>query len=228
MIKVFLIVLSFSFSALGASEILLVVADDFNSSKAKLSAYEAGKKVFGSVDVNLGKNGLGWGIGFKELRHKSDEPIKKEGDKKAPAGIFHLGTAFGYQKNFELNIPYLYADEKLLCVDDSESKYYNRFVNFSKGINSFEHMKREDEQYKYGLLVKHNPGQKKQRGSCIFLHIEKEPNHPTAGCTSMKEKDLLKILHWLDKEKHPILIQVPKAYLKEVYKLYPELINHPL
>ncbi len=222
MIKVFLIIF-FAPIILLSSQILLVVSDNFDTSKAKLSAYQNGTTVYKNIDVNLGKNGLGWGLGTQEIPHKGYEPLKMEGDKKAPAGIFQLGTAFGYQKQLELKLPYLYADEKLLCVDDAASNYYNQFVNFQNGIQSFEHMKREDQQYKYGLTVLHNQQQLKNRGSCIFLHIEKEENHPTAGCTSMKEKDLLKILKWLDGSEHPILIQVPKAYLTEVYKLYPEL-----
>lgn len=222
MIKVFLIIV-FSPLVLLSSQILLVVSDNFNTSKAKISAYGEGQLVFENIDVNLGKNGLGWGVGLYEFPHKKDEPLKMEGDKKSPAGIFQLGAAFGYEKQLDLKLHYLYADENLLCVDDADSKFYNRFVNFDKGIRSFEHMKRDDQQYKYGLVVMHNEQQIKKRGSCIFLHIEKSPNHPTVGCTSMKEKDLLKILKWLDKDKNPILIQVPRLYLKEVYKLYPEL-----
>lgn len=223
MIKVLLILISFSSWLFSAQQILLVVADNFTTSKASLSAYEGDKLVFKGIDVNLGKNGLGWGLGFQEISHKSDEPIKMEGDKKAPAGIFELGFAFGYAQTLNLKLPYIHADQNLLCVDDIDSPYYNRFVTFNKDLKSFEHMKREDGQYKYGLVVIHNNAQIKKRGSCIFLHVQKAENAPTVGCTSMKEKDILKILKWLDRDKDPILIQVPKLYLEEVYKLYPEL-----
>ncbi|WP_304544521.1 L,D-transpeptidase family protein [Sulfurimonas microaerophilic] len=223
MIKVFLIVISFCSLLFSSSQILLVVADDFNASKAQLRAYEDDKLVFKNIDVNLGKNGLGWGLGIITIPHKSDEPIKIEGDKKAPAGIFKLGSAFGYEKNLSLNLPYLYADENLICVDDSDSNYYNRFLNFKDGVKSFEYMKRKDNQYKYGIVVLHNNEQLKKRGSCIFIHIEKAKDAPTVGCTSMNENKLLKVMKWLDKDKNPILIQVPKVYLEEVYKLYPEL-----
>jgi L,D-peptidoglycan transpeptidase YkuD (ErfK/YbiS/YcfS/YnhG family) len=223
MIKVFLILISFFYCLLNAQQIVLVVADNFDTNKAVLSAYDGEKEVFKDIDVNIGKKGLGWGLGVKNITHKADEPLKMEGDKKAPAGIFELGFAFGYQDKLALHIPYIHADENLLCVDDVDSRFYNRFVNFDKGIKSYEHMKRKDQQYKYGLVVVHNQQQTKKRGSCIFLHIQKEKDHPTVGCTSMQEKDLLKILKWLDKDKNPILIQVPKIYLSEVYKLYPEL-----
>ena len=223
MIKSFLISISFSTLLFSAQQIVLVVADDFNASKAKLSCFEGEKKVCSNIQVNLGKNGLGWGIGIQNIAHAADEPIKHEGDKKAPAGIFKLTESFGYSSRNPSKLPYLYADENLICVDDSNSLFYNQIIEATGSEKSFEHMRRKDNQYKYGIIVAHNPHAKAQRGSCIFIHIQKAPNHPTVGCTSMQEKDLKKIIDWLDREKNPILIQVPKKYLKEVVKLYPAL-----
>ena len=223
MIKSFLISISFSTLLFSAQQIVLVVADDFNTSKAKLSCFEGKKQVCSDIEVNLGKNGLGWGIGIQSIAHASDEPAKHEGDKKAPAGIFKLSESFGYSSRKPSKLPYLYADENLICVDDSNSPFYNQIIEATGSEKSFEHMRRKDNQYKYGIVVAHNPHAKAQRGSCIFMHIQKTPHHPTVGCTSMKEEDLKKIIDWLDREKNPILIQVPKKYLKEVVKLYPAL-----
>ena len=36
----------------------LVVADDFNTSKAQLECFDGAKKVFKTIDVNLGKKGV--------------------------------------------------------------------------------------------------------------------------------------------------------------------------
>ena len=44
----------------------------------------------------FGKNGLAWGKGIADNLDQRDGPVKHEGDGKAPAGIFKLGTAFGY------------------------------------------------------------------------------------------------------------------------------------
>jgi len=44
----------------------------------------------------------------------------------------------------------------------------------------------------------------------------------------MKLSDLQKIIKWLDKDKNPILIQIPKSSAKEILKLYPELNNSEL
>jgi L,D-peptidoglycan transpeptidase YkuD (ErfK/YbiS/YcfS/YnhG family) len=60
-------------------------------------------------------------------------------------------------------------------------------------------------------------------GSCIFIHVEKSKDAPTAGCTSMKLEDITKIVHWLDKSKNPILIQILSSQKRELAKLYPLL-----
>jgi len=220
MIKSFLITLSFSTFLFSSQQILLVVADDFNSSKAKLSCIEGEQIVCEDIDVNLGKSGLAWGIGIKDIPHASSEPIKYEGDKRAPAGIFSLTESFGYRATTDTKLPYLYADRNLICVDDSHSPFYNQIIEANGNEKSFEYMRRKDGQYKIGVVVAHNPDAIAQRGSCIFLHIQKSKDHPTVGCTSMQEKDLQKIVKWLDKSKNPIMIQIPKKYLHEVTKLY--------
>jgi len=223
MIKSFLIIVSFSTLLFSSQQILIVVADNFNSSTAKLSCFEGNKQICKDIEVNLGKNGLGWGIGFKNIPHAVDEPIKHEGDKRAPAGIFKLTESFGYASRNPSKLPYLYANKNLICVDDSNSPFYNQIIEANGDEKSFEHMRRKDNQYRYGIVVAHNPHAKAQRGSCIFIHIQKEKNHPTVGCTSMSEENLKKVIKWLDKSKNPILIQIPRKYTKEVERFYPNL-----
>ena len=229
MIKSFLILISFSIFLDASQQIILVVADDFTTSKAKLESFENGKIVFNTIDVNIGKKGLGWGLGLVDLKQKKQEPQKKEGDKKAPIGIFKLSSSFGYEKNLKFKIPYTQALENLICVDDSNSKKYNKIISIQKEKpKSFEYMKRNDLQYELGVVVDHNKDAVEQRGSCIFLHVEKSKDTGTAGCTAMKLEDLKNILNWLDKEKDPILIQIPKSSSSEILELYPELKSSKL
>ncbi|WP_457744961.1 L,D-transpeptidase family protein [Sulfurimonas sp.] len=212
-----------------SQQIVLVVADDINSSTAQLQCYEDSKKIFHTIKVNLGKNGLGWGLGKKNLTNMRDiNIIKKEGDKRAPAGIFTLNTLFGYSQKSDFHFPYLYASKSLICVDDTHSKFYNQIIEAKGDEKSFEYMHRNDDLYKLGIVVGHNQEAKKGYGSCIFLHIQRAENSPTVGCTSMKESDIRDIAKWLDKDKNPILIQIPKNYSKEIIKLYPNLKNSQL
>ena len=229
MIKSFLILASLSIFLHSSQQIVLVVANNFNTHKAKLQCFEDGKKVFNTIDVNIGRNGLGFGLGLRTLIQHKYEAIKKEGDGKAPIGIFKLSSAFGYKKDTNLHMPYQYADKNLICVDESKSKYYNKIIHMPEvKPKSFEFMKRDDLQYELGVVVEHNPHAIKQRGSCIFLHVQKAKDKGTAGCTSMSLSDLQKVTNWLDKNKNPILVQIPKSSKDEIVKLYPKLADSEL
>ncbi len=228
MIKTFLILINLQILLFSSQQIVLVVANDFNTSTAYLECYEGNKKIFSTIKVNIGKNGLGWGLGEKKLTIKSNEPLKYEGDKKAPIGVFNLTTLFGYSKKHNYNMPYLYTSEKLICVDDSKSNFYNHIIQAHGDEKSFEYMKRRDNQYQLGIVVEHNKQAKEERGSCIFLHVKKSENSPTAGCTAMKLAEIQKIASWLNKKKNPILIQIPHSLSREILELYPELNNSNL
>jgi len=227
MIKSFLILISFPILLFSSQQIVLVVANDFETNKADLEVYEDDKKLFGTT-VNLGLNGLGWGIGEVSLVQKKSEPLKYEGDKKAPAGIFKLTDVFAYGLIPNSKLPYLFASKDLICVDDVQSNFYNQIIMKTGNEKSFEYMRREDSQYQLGLVVAHNQKAQKKRGSCIFLHVQKDVNASTAGCTSMKLEDLQTIVNLLDKEKKPLLIQIPKSSSQEILKLYPQLKSSSL
>ena len=224
MIKTFLILISIQTFLLASQQIILVVSEDFNSSDASIECYEGDRMVFKPSHVNIGKNGLGWGLGEVNLTKKSGEPFKKEGDKKAPAGVFKLTNIFGYEEKRNLHMPYLFASKNLICVDDVVSDDYNQIIQMpNTKPKSFEYMKRDDGQYELGIVVAHNEMGIKQQGSCIFMHVEKFKNAPTVGCTSMSLEKIEQISSWLDATKNPILIQIPKSSSEEILTLFPEL-----
>ncbi len=224
MVKTFLILISLQILLYSGEQMILVVSNGFDSPKATLQCFENSKRVFEKFDVNIGKNGLGWGIGKTELKQQIGEPLKYEGDKKAPIGIFKLSSVFGYEKNIDVNMPYLHANKELICVDDSDSDYYNQIIKMPKTKpKSFEYMRRVDKQYELGIVVAHNEDQIKKRGSCIFIHVQKSEDSSTAGCTSMSLENIKKIVNWLDADKNPVLVQVPRSKLDQILKLYPKL-----
>lgn len=195
-------------------QLLLVSALGFKSTQATLQAYEKKDnhwiKIFEPIKVNIGRSGLAWGKGIIEIKHKKSDPVKQEGDGKAPAGLFSLDSFFGYDTQ-HFDFPYSKMTSQDICVDDSTSPKYNTLLSTrDTGLyKSFEWMKRKDNLYELGIVVGHNKKGLKQAGSCIFIHIQSDIDAPTAGCTSLKKEKLLKIMKWMKFSKHPLLLQLP-------------------
>jgi L,D-peptidoglycan transpeptidase YkuD (ErfK/YbiS/YcfS/YnhG family) len=138
---------------------------------------------------------------------------KREGDGRTPEGIFPLGTVFGYEPSFPTRMPYRQAGVDDLWVDDVQAADYNRWVR--RGATqaaSFERMRRDDNLYKYGIIVEYNTNPViKGQGSAIFFHLWKGKGMATAGCIALSEADLLRILKWLDPAAKPLVVMGAKA-----------------
>ena len=179
------------------------------------------------VPVAVGRTGLGWGAGLVDTSGAAG-PQKREGDGKAPAGVFALGSAFGFapRRAAWLRFPYVPLTPSVECVDDTASRHYNLIVDrFAVGDfdwNSSERM-RSVEGYRWGLVVRHNAAPTVAgRGSCIFLHVWAGPGQGTAGCTALEEGKLTELLRWLDPKKVPLLVQMPEgeyARLRAAWRL---------
>lgn len=181
--------------------------------------------------VTLGRTGLAWGDGIHDQSLVTGY-TKKEGDGKSPAGVFRFGAAFGYATPNKLTNPipsgYLPITEVTQCIEDSNSKYYNQIIDNTKVKKDWEaadFMRRKDDLYKWGIFVEHNLPAKASAGSCIFFHLWRANDKPTAGCTAMTEDHILSLIKWIDPQKNPLLVQlVEKDYprFQEYYAL-PEL-----
>jgi L,D-peptidoglycan transpeptidase YkuD (ErfK/YbiS/YcfS/YnhG family) len=169
------------------------------------------------VRAVVGRTGLAWGTGIRSMPDGDDGPVKREGDGKAPAGVFRLTSTFGYAPADSaawIKLPYHPADASVECVDDSDSRFYNALVDrdtiAAPDWRSHEEMRRSDELYRWGVWVDHNTGPARPRGgSCIFLHVWRGPGQPTVGCTAMARADLEALLAWLDPRARPVLAQLP-------------------
>ncbi len=217
-----------------STQVLIVTTSDWNSSEGVLRRYERArpsgrwKAVGVPISVMLGKNGLGWGVGIMTTNngraHDETDPVKREGDGKAPAGLFHLTGMFGYapQPPAGWKMPYVSLTPSSECVDDSKSRFYNRVVDratVSPDWNSSEHMLRTDELYRWGIVVAHNANPAiPERGSCIFMHIWGGPGEATVGCTAMQRQQIESVLSWLDPTRLPLLIQLPTSQYNKLRK----------
>lgn len=199
---------------------LLCIADDWDASRGQLQAYERQPGQAWSpwgrpVPVALGRQGLAWGRGLHP--QVGGTRSKREGDGRAPAGIFKLGLCFADPERMGLpaglDLPLRWATPDLFWVDDPDSAYYNCLVDGRETApdwRSAESLLRADERYLLAAEIKHNtdpvePG----AGSCIFLHVWAGPGQGTAGCTAMALPELLRLLQWLKADASPCLVQLP-------------------
>jgi zinc D-Ala-D-Ala dipeptidase len=208
-----------------SSQCIVVITDSWTSSRGVLRSFErqstsGWRQNSNSIPVLVGRAGVAWGRGEFNSTGLSG-PVKREGDDKAPAGIFRLGTAFGYgRKPVDTRLPYLMLTRNAVAVDDPASRYYNRIVEKSKiesaDWHSAENMILDDNRYKWGIVVNHNVPPLPGAGSCIFLHVWKDSVTPTSGCTAMPESDLVGLIQWIDPAKTPLLVQLPRSLYNKV------------
>ncbi len=169
-------------------------------------------KIFHSADCIIGRSGMAWGLGNHSLTEEMKN-LKIEGDGKTPAGIFSIGTFFGFEKGSSFSFPYVCLNDNHYWVDDPDSIYYNQLIHLPEiekpDWKSAEKMS-SFSVYELGFFVEHNPENKKGKGSCIFFHLQSEDLSPTEGCTSLNGKDLVKLCQWLNPKKHPCIIQLPE------------------
>lgn len=154
------------------------------------------KLVSGPIEAMIGENGF------------APPGEKREGDGKTPSGIFSLKRTFGYDKTIDTKMPFRQATEEDLWVDDPNAPDYNQWVKQGEtGAASYEKMRREDDQYKYGIVIEYNMDPViKGHGSAIFFHIWKGKGLPTAGCVAVSEEDIIKIIEWLDPDAFPFIM----------------------
>ncbi len=192
---------------IGESEQLIFATNrDSSSSLVTIRAVERNdgiwQPVFPKFAGSIGE------MGFAAIDHK------REGDGKSPSGVFPLGIAFGYDPSAETRMPYRQATENDFWVDDVNSEDYNKWVQGAPNAASWEKMRRDDDQYKYGVVIEYNMSPiVKGKGSAIFLHVWKDGG-ATLGCVSMSEEMILKILGWLDPAKKPLIIMGKESELR--------------
>jgi L,D-peptidoglycan transpeptidase YkuD (ErfK/YbiS/YcfS/YnhG family) len=193
--------LKFQSNKFDKSTQLILVVDNSSFFFTRTTLYAMEKRndnwqmAFGPLDAVIGRNGF------------APEGEKREGDGKTPSGIYPLKMTFGYNENIRTKMAYRQALALDIWVDDPKADDYNRWTKIQETkAASYEMMKREDDQYKYGIVIEYNTDPViKGNGSAIFLHIWKGKGIPTAGCVAVSEEDIVKILNWLDPAAAPLI-----------------------
>jgi D-alanyl-D-alanine dipeptidase len=202
-----------------SEQLVVVTTPGWSSTTGALRRFERARStsqwraIDQSIPVVVGRTGIAWGVGFDGV--STEGPHKREGDGKAPAGMFPLDTVFGFAPGSSMrsvSMPYVQLLPSTDCVDDTASSHYNTVVDRGSvprvDWNSAEHM-RAVAQYEVGVIVAYNSKPPvKGRGSCIFLHVWAGPSSQTAGCTAFDESRLRDLISWLDPKKRPLLVQL--------------------
>ncbi|WP_295670606.1 L,D-transpeptidase family protein [uncultured Mucilaginibacter sp.] len=212
-----------------SKQLMVVVTDGWNNLQGKIFVFNRVNHHWVlkfSNAIVVGTAGLAVGDGIIPF-NLPGAPVKHEGDKRSPAGIFTIGTAFGYGDKKDatwIKDHYVCASDTLICVDDAKSGYYNTLVRkdtAKTAYNSFEEMHMKKDYYKWGLFINHNSGKVVPGdGSCIFMHIWGNATEGTDGCTAMTEANMLRVLHWINAKNNPLLVQFPIVEYKKLRKAY--------
>ena len=205
---------------------IVVTTDDWNLIHGTARMVERAKpgdtwKIVGeSFPIVVGRSGIGLENTCPYCSDQDYPPHKHEGDGRSPAGMYPLTFTFG-NADVGSKLPFTKLDEFTECVDDTNSTFYNKIVNRMQVGNfdwkSSEKMFAVRPQYDLGVFVGYNSYPPvRGNGSCIFLHIWKDADTGTAGCTAMARENLERVVRWLDPAKNPYLVQMTREeYLSQ-------------
>jgi L,D-peptidoglycan transpeptidase YkuD (ErfK/YbiS/YcfS/YnhG family) len=179
-----------------AKRLVLVTAQGMNSTPATAQLFERASingqwRSLGPPEpAVIGRTGMAWAKIFRHLAARG-EPIKIEGDKRAPAGVYPIGRTFGIVPSERTDhIPVL---SDTVCVDDPSSPAYNTITSralIGPKVHA-ENMGKALPMYRHGLVIDYPTDAAAKAGSCIFIHVWRSPTRGTAGCVALPEQRVL-------------------------------------
>jgi L,D-peptidoglycan transpeptidase YkuD (ErfK/YbiS/YcfS/YnhG family) len=168
----------------GATQALVVTSVTWDSTRAHLRAYRKvggrWRLVMGAMPARVGYNGF--------------SANRREGDGTTPAGTFGFVYGFGSRPNPGMR-GFAWRPLRPDSCWSGQRHDYNRWVTrpCTRGESLW---KNRHVAYRYAAVIDFNyrrPVYKK--GSGIFLH--QQTGGPTAGCVSLSERHLVRVLRWL-------------------------------
>ncbi|MFK7850042.1 MAG: L,D-transpeptidase family protein [Akkermansiaceae bacterium] len=216
-----------------SSQCVVGIADEWNSSHVTLSYFEKKAGVWQQVGASwkgrLGSKGLAWGRGIHP--NPPGAKMKKEGDGRAPAGVFDIGGVWGSHKSVKKHPKTFYhqVTSRDLWVEDGSSKYYNQFLTLDREPKTEwekrAQMVQNDYPHSLKMFIAHNahPNIVANAGSSIFFHIWRRGGAAaTAGCTTMVEERLRWLIATVDPSRRPLYVLLTRddyTKFKPVWKL---------
>ncbi|THB64939.1 MAG: hypothetical protein D6E12_13755 [Desulfovibrio sp.] len=223
-----------------ALQLVVVVADDWDNSRATLHRFEridpSGQwtQVGEPVPCRAGAQGLAWGKG-QHFSNPGWGPLKGENDGRAPAGAFAIPRAFGHVSaraaaSRGSDLPYTALGDHTVCISDPNSAFYNEVLDTTRlPPTDFEQhlaetMSNEDPRYAWGAMVDHNRFPPNvTRDACVFIRVDGGAGDEAGNDTVMSGEAAEDLALWLDGHQNPMLVQLPKIE----YELLAQAWNLP-
>jgi len=174
-----------------ARRLVLVVSENMASIDATMRLFERAspsdpwRPVANAEPAQVGRAGIAWSYFFRSFAAPG-EPLKVEGDKRAPAGIYRLSRSFGRAPSSRIG--YTQLTKGTVCVDDLASPAYNTISSRTRvgWTVHGENMWRVPE-YRHGVFIDYPTNVKARAGSCVFIHIRVPHKNGTGGCVALPE-----------------------------------------
>ena len=120
-----------------------------------------------------------------------------EGDNITPKGTYRIIQIY-YRKDRVKKISSSFKLNKITksmgWCDDPSSKKYNQLIRLPTKY-SHEKLYQKNNIYDLLLVIDYNMNPVVvNKGSAIFIHVAKKNYKPTAGCISLKKRDILKLI----------------------------------
>jgi L,D-peptidoglycan transpeptidase YkuD (ErfK/YbiS/YcfS/YnhG family) len=192
-----------------ATKVITVVAQSGGSTTARLEAWSkapgGGWLPHGrSIVAHVGADGL--------------STQASESRSATPIGSFTLTLAFGHNANPGTRLHYIHTRPSDWWISQA-GPLYNTHQRCSSGCafrqgDPNEHLYYTMPFYTYAVVIDYNTrnspgGVVPGRGSAFFLHVYPAGTGPTAGCVSIRQAKLVRLMRWLNPGAHPrILIGV--------------------
>ena len=172
-----------------ATQVLSVVST--GGSTAKMDVWQrsnAGwEPVATAIPVHVGANGM--------------VPQSHDGEMKTPMGIFTLDFAFGTQPNPGTGLQYVQVTRDYWWDGDMKSPTYNTMQVCKKADCPFDTNPSSGTenlyipQYAHAVVMGVNKARVPGNGGAFFVHTT--DGGATAGCVSLDDETLVKIMRWL-------------------------------
>ncbi len=122
---------------------------------------------------------------------------KREGDGATPRGTFHprqLWWRADRHKRPQTYLPTRAIRPEDAWCEDPADRHYNQPIRLDRDRPG-DRLTRKDHLYDFIVEIDHNTTPRVAgRGSAVFLHLARENFGPTAGCVSMTEAAMLRLL----------------------------------